>query len=99
MSQQPAPNFGQSWPTLIYMPIFAYLDSTTRVRLMGIRGGTDEFWKYVGPHEVAHQWWGHIVGWSTYRDQWISEGFAEFSASLYVQHAVGFDKFKEFWED
>jgi hypothetical protein len=99
MSQQPAPNFGQSWPTLIYMPIFTYLDSTTRVRLMGIRGGTDEFWKYVGPHEVAHQWWGHIVGWSTYRDQWISEGFAEFSASLYVQHAVGFDKFKEFWED
>lgn len=35
-------------------------------------------------HEVAHQWWGHLVGWKTYRDQWLSEGFAEYSAMLYM---------------
>ena len=28
-------------------------------------------------HEVAHQWWGHVVGWKSYRDQWMSESFAE----------------------
>jgi hypothetical protein len=98
MTQQPAANFGQAWPTLIYMPFTAFLDTTIRTQMMGTRGGTDTFWKYVGPHEVAHQWWGHIIGWSSYRDQWMSEGFAEFSASLYVQHVHGMDKFAEFWE-
>jgi hypothetical protein len=98
MTQQPATNFGQAWPTLIYMPYTAFLDTTIRTQLMGTRGGTDNFWKYVGPHEVAHQWWGHIIGWTSYRDQWMSEGFAEFSASLYVQHVRGIDKFVEFWE-
>jgi aminopeptidase N len=57
------------------------------------------FWQYVGPHEVAHQWWGHVVGWSSYRDQWISEGFAEFSASLWVQQVKGISKFISFWEE
>ena len=99
MTQQPAPNFGQAWPTLIYMPYTAFLDSTQRSQMFGVRGGTDNFWKYVEPHEIAHQWWGHIVGWDSYHDQWMSEGFAEFSASLYVQLTRGNDKFVEFWED
>jgi tetratricopeptide (TPR) repeat protein len=34
-------------------------------------------------HEVSHQWWGNLVGWTSYRDQWISEAMAEYSASLY----------------
>jgi Peptidase family M1 domain len=99
MTQQPAPNFGQAWPTLVFMPYTAFLDSTQRTQLMGVRGGTDTFWRYVAPHEIAHQWWGHIIGWSSYHDQWMSEGFAEFSASLYVQNIRGYEKFIDFWED
>jgi len=99
MTQQPAGFFGQAWPTLVYMPYLAYIDTTQRAQLLGTRGGTDTFWRYVGPHEVAHQWWGHIIGWDSYRDQWMSEGFAEFSASLYVQFIRGNDKFIDFWED
>jgi aminopeptidase N len=30
-------------------------------------------------------WWGHRVSWKSYHDQWLSEGFAEFSGLLYVQ--------------
>jgi aminopeptidase N len=55
----------------------------------------------VTPHEVAHQWWGHAVGWASYHDQWLSEGFAEFSAALFMQQAYGKDWRKdyiEFWE-
>ena len=99
MTQQPAANFGQAWPTLVYMPYLAYIDTTPRAQLLGTRGGTDTFWRYVAPHEVAHQWWGHIIGWDSYRDQWMSEGFAEFSASLYVQLTRGNEKFVDFWED
>jgi hypothetical protein len=99
MTQQPAGFFGQAWPTLIYMPYFAFMDTTQRVMLFGARGATDNFWQYVAPHEIAHQWWGHTIGWPSYHDQWMSEGFAEFSASLYVQMLKGNDKFLEFWED
>ena len=99
MTQQPAAGFGQAWPTLVFMPYLAYIDTTQRAQLLGTQGGTDTFWRYVAPHEVAHQWWGHIIGWDSYRDQWMSEGFAEFSASLYVQLTRGNDKFIDFWED
>ena len=100
MTQQPAGFFGQAWPTLIYMPYTAFLDQTQRMNLFNsARAATDTFWQYVAPHEVAHQWWGHTIGWTSYRDQWMSEGFAEFSASLYVQHTLGVNKFISFWEE
>ena len=99
MTQQPAGFFGQAWPTLVYMPYLAFIDTTQRAQLLGSQGGTNTFWRYVAPHEIAHQWWGHIIGWDSYHDQWMSEGFAEFSASLYVQAVRGNEKFLDFWED
>jgi hypothetical protein len=100
LTQQPAGNFGQAWPTLVYMPFTAFMDSTQRYMAFGVRAATANFFRYVAPHEIAHQWWGHMVGWKSYRDQWMSEGFAEFSASLYVQIARhDEDKYIEFWND
>ena len=43
--------------------------------------GFDEFFR---AHEVAHQWWGNGVPPATYRDYWLSEGLATFSALWYV---------------
>ncbi|HEY6332671.1 MAG TPA: carboxypeptidase regulatory-like domain-containing protein [Blastocatellia bacterium] len=97
MSQQPFFGFGQSWPMLVYMPLLAYLDSTYRHQL-----GMDRalsFVKIVGPHEVSHQWWGHIIGWKSYRDQWMSEGFADFSASMFAQIVYKDDTFLKFWKE
>jgi hypothetical protein len=39
-------------------------------------------------HEVAHEWFGHRVGWTSYRDQWLSEGLAQYAAMLFVQSTV-----------
>ena len=36
-------------------------------------------------HEVAHQWWGIGVDFATYHDQWLSEGFSDFSGLWYLQ--------------
>ncbi|MEM9558141.1 MAG: M1 family aminopeptidase [Acidobacteriota bacterium] len=36
-------------------------------------------------HEVAHQWWGHRVGWRSDRDQWISEAMANYAALLWAR--------------
>ncbi len=40
-------------------------------------------------HEIAHQWWGQAVGWRNYREQWLSEGLAQYSATLYIRQARG----------
>jgi len=98
ITQQTAFNYGQSWPTLVYLPITYFFDSTARHGL-----GMDDprgYFKVVGPHEVAHQWWGHTVGFDSYRDQWMSEGFADFSASLFIQLIQKNNgEFIKFWND
>ena len=100
ITQQPAFNFGQSWPTLVYLPVSAFLDSTQRWMLMG--GGAFRFGDFiqeVTPHEVSHQWWGHMVGWASYHDQWLSEGFADFSAGLFLQQTEKDPgKYLKYWE-
>ncbi|HZU21433.1 MAG TPA: M1 family aminopeptidase, partial [Terriglobales bacterium] len=99
MTPQATCSFGQSWPYLVYLPICAYLDDTQRHQLVG-ESLRQQFWKTVGPHEVAHQWWGHTVGFDSYRDQWMSEGFAEFAASLFVQQVYAKDPkmYLDYWK-
>jgi Peptidase family M1 domain/Carboxypeptidase regulatory-like domain len=90
ITEQPNFFFGQSWPNLVYLPISAYIDSTQRWRLFGtIDMNFSGFVQEVTPHEVAHQWFGHSVGWATYHDQWLSEGFADFAAGLFLKEALG----------
>ena len=102
VTEQPNFNFGQSWPNLVYLPISAYIDSTQRWMLFGqINSRFTGFVQEVTPHEVAHQWFGHGIGWASYHDQWLSEGFAEFAAGLFLQKAVGpkWQKdYIDFWE-
>jgi hypothetical protein len=83
LTQQFACNYGQSWPMLVYLPICGFLDSTQQ-EIFGLRPN-DMYWKVVTAHEVAHQWWGQTVGFRSYRDQWMSEGFANESASIFLQ--------------
>jgi hypothetical protein len=99
ITQQTACNFGQSWPELVWIPICYYFDTTVRHSL-GLDHADRGYWKVVTPHEVAHQWWGHTVGFSAGRDQWMSEGFADMSASLYISMIEkNPKKFIEFWND
>jgi len=99
LTQQTACNFGQSWPELVWIPICYYFDTTVRHSL-GLDHADRGYWKVVTAHEVAHQWWGSTVGFGTSRDQWMSEGFAELSASLYVSMIEkNPKKFLEFWND
>jgi hypothetical protein len=77
-------SYGQGWPGLLYLGWFTFLDSTQRHELgISDQVGLTDFFR---GHESSHQWWGHRVGWKSYHDQWLSEGFAEFSGKLYVQY-------------
>jgi len=98
LTQQYACNYGQSWPMLVYLPICGFLDSTQQ-HFMGL-SPENMYWKVVTPHEVAHQWWGQTVGFRSYRDQWMSEGFANTSASIFLQATRNKpDDFREFWKE
>lgn len=96
ITQQSQWFFGQSWPGLVFLPYVSFLTGTLRqqIGLQGMNGFVDE----VGFHELAHQWWGHRVGWKSYRDTWLSEGFAQFSAALALQYTAGWKRYDEHWE-
>ena len=62
-------SFGQGFPSLLMIPATDHASKGT--------------FQFIA-HETAHQWWGGIVAWRSYRDQWLSEGFAEYSGILYT---------------
>ncbi|MGC1291336.1 MAG: M1 family aminopeptidase [Candidatus Acidiferrales bacterium] len=83
--------YGQGWPMLLYLSVLSFMDETQR----HVLGVVDQvrISDYFRAHEVSHQWWGHEVGWKTYHDQWLSEGFAQFSGNLYVELRDGEKQF------
>jgi aminopeptidase N len=83
---------------LVYLPICGFLDSTQK-NVFGLNPA-DMYWKTVTPHEVAHQWWGQTVGFRSYRDQWMSEGFADASAAMFLLTTRPKpDEYLQFWKE
>ena len=83
VSQIPG-GFGQGWPGLLYLSTYSYLPPETQERV-GLNASVQEAFTDIIPvHEVAHQWWGNVVGWSSYRDQWIDEGLSVYLALLFA---------------
>jgi len=46
-------------------------------------------------HELSHQWWGGVISWKSYQDQWLTEGLAQFSTLFYLQHHVSDSQFRK----
>jgi len=45
-------------------------------------------------HEIAHQYWGHVVKMPSPEEQWLTESFAEASAGLLIRDLRGASDFK-----
>ncbi len=72
---------GEAFPGLLHLSWYAFVVTGN--------AETDKFFgEQFTSHEVAHQWWGIGVDFATYRDQWLSEGFAMYSCLLYSQLAA-----------
>jgi hypothetical protein len=81
ISQIPG-DFGQGWPELVYLPTLSFLRKSERYDL-GLPEKTEDLLSHgMVAHEIAHQWWGNLLGWKTYHDQWLSEGLATYAAAL-----------------
>jgi hypothetical protein len=77
--------FGQGFPGLIYLSTLAYVKNVPRVN-----ESQDLFFADVlQAHETAHQWWGNRVSAAGYRDYWMMEALANYSALLYVEKSKG----------
>lgn len=50
---------------------------------------------WLGAHELAHQWWGIIVGCQAWTHFWLNEGMATFMADAYKEHRFGRDEYLE----
>ncbi|REG81511.1 M1 family metallopeptidase [Algoriphagus antarcticus] len=58
-------------------------------------GDRNERWRNVVIHEIAHQWFGNAVTEYDWDDVWLSEGFATYFTSLFIEHQYGHDAFME----
>jgi Peptidase family M1 domain len=74
----------QGWPGLIFLSSYAFLDQEERPGLHTNAAGAS-IGQLIPAHEAAHQWWGDLVTWATYRDQWFSEGLANYCSLMMLQ--------------
>ncbi len=74
----------QGWPGLIFLSSYAFLTREERQDLHLNTAGM-LIQQQVPMHETAHQWWGDLVTWRTYHDQWFSEGLANYCSMMMLQ--------------
>jgi peptidase M1-like protein len=83
LTQMPGP-LSQGWPGLIFLSSYAFLTPEERARLH-LDPVQTILSRQVTAHEIAHQWWGDLVFWKSYRDQWISEALANYSSLMMLE--------------
>jgi hypothetical protein len=86
----------QGWPGLIFLSSYAFLtrEESEELHMNALRTLIDQ---QIPAHETAHQWWGDLITWSTYRDQWFSEGLANYCSLMTLQekNPAGFRQIME----
>ncbi len=91
VTQKPG-EVSQGWPGLIFLSSFSFLTDNEKSELHMdpvARALSND----VIAHETAHQWWGDLVLWAGYRDQWIVEALSDYS-SLMLLETQGPQKFR-----
>ncbi len=83
LTQMPG-SVSQGWPSLIFLSSFSFLTPEEKNQLH-MSPVTRILSDSVIAHETAHQWWGDLISWRDYRDQWIFEGLANYSALMMLE--------------
>ncbi len=74
----------QGWPGLIFLSSYSFLtgDEKSQLHMSSVE---KTLITQVIAHETAHQWWGDLVTWNSYRDQWIIEALANYSSMMLLE--------------
>jgi peptidase M1-like protein len=83
LAQMPG-QVSQGWPGLVFLSSFSFLTGEEKSALHLNPVDKILISQVVG-HETAHQWWGDLVMWSGYRDQWIVEALANYSSLMVLE--------------
>lgn len=88
-------SFAQAFPgTMPYSENIGFIKDLRNVKTKDI-----DFVFYVVAHEMGHQYWAHqIVGPDMQGSEWMSEGFAQYSALMVMEKEYGKEIMKEFLE-
>ena len=74
----------QGWPGLVFLSSYAFL-SQQQLEQLHYDPERILLQQSIPAHETAHQWWGDLVTWNSYRDQWFSEGLANYCAFMMLE--------------
>jgi hypothetical protein len=83
LTQMPG-DISQGWPSLIFLSSLSFLtpEEQSQLHLSPVGKILSD---NIVVHETAHQWWGDLVSWKSYRDQWLFEALANYSALLLLE--------------
>ena len=76
----------QGWPGLVFLSSYAFLNRQQREDLH-YPPSQILLQTMIPAHEAAHQWWGDLITWDSYRDQWFSEGLANYCSLMMLQES------------
>ena len=74
----------QGWPGLIFLSSTSFLTAQEKSELH-MSAVDKTLITQIIAHETAHQWWGDLVMWSGYRDQWLVEALANYSSMMVLE--------------
>jgi hypothetical protein len=96
LTPHPKPH-GRGSPTMLLLWSGAYSSSTAKALWYRVYQAwtTDAFIS----HEIAHQWWGGLSGIRSSRDQWFSEGFADYASLLVLEEHDRVNGTKWFYQE
>ena len=72
--------FGQAPPGVMFITKEAFNPLMGETNQLFSQGINERF-----AHEIAHQYWAHVVKMPGVEEQWLTESFAEYSAALFLQ--------------
>lgn len=78
--------FGQAPPATMFITQEAFTPLSGEINRIFSQGVNERF-----AHEIAHQYWGHVVKMPSDEEQWITESFAEYSAAFVIKQLKGKD--------
>jgi aminopeptidase N len=74
---------------MIYLSTLSYLPVTVRPLSLMSSAQQVFYGDLLRAHEAAHQWWGNIVTAGLYRNEWLMEALANYSALLFLESRNG----------
>ncbi len=88
LSQMPG-RMSQGWPGLIFLSSYSFLTPEELQRAHVSNVDAILYTTLMPIHETAHQWWGDLVAWKSYRDQWLVEALANYCALVAMEKSEG----------